>query len=260
MNQGLFAALASGSSVRNLFLENVRINAYETGGALAGRTETVMIENCGMTGSVVVDKGEAGGLIGSAHLATDIRRCFSMGSVEGDSDVGGLVGAAFDNTSILNSFSRSDSVANSITCGGLVGYVRGAGGADDVWITDSYSAGQVSSPARSGGLVGFPDDHFVISRCYYDQDVSGQSDDVGAGVPKTTSQMKSLSTFSGWDFDDVWAMDSGRNDGYPYLQWAEAFFEEEDEGGSSSGCSTGILDPLFLLLLAPLALLLGKSR
>ena len=34
-------------------------------------------------------------------------------------------------------------------------------------------------------------------------------------------------------------------------------FTTED---SSSGCSTGILNPLFLLLLAPLGLLLGKSR
>ena len=33
-----------------------------------------------------------------------------------------------------------------------------------------------------------------------------------------------------------------------------------DTGSSSSGCSTGILSPLFLLLLAPLGLLLRKSR
>jgi Synergist-CTERM protein sorting domain-containing protein len=53
-------------------------------------------------------------------------------------------------------------------------------------------------------------------------------------------------------------MDSGRNDGYPYLQWAEELFEEA--GSSSSGCNSGIPGPLFLLLLSPLGLLWRKSR
>jgi hypothetical protein len=100
----------------------------------------------------------------------------------------------------------------------------------------------VASPVGSGGLIG--------TRVLAEN---------GYGEPKSTSQMKTLSTFSGWDFDLVWAMDSGRNDGYPYLQWAEANFAEEEEGGSGSGCNTGILNPLFLLL-APMGLLLRKSR
>ena len=52
--------------------------------------------------------------------------------------------------------------------------------------------------------------------------------------------MKNQSTFSGWDFDTVWAMDSGRNDGYPYLQWAEDLFEEA--GGSGGGCNAGAMN------------------
>ena len=36
-------------------------------------------------------------------------------------------------------------------------------------------------------------------------------------------------------------------------------FKTEDDSSSSSGCSTGILNPLFLLLLAPLGLLRRKS-
>jgi len=37
-------------------------------------------------------------------------------------------------------------------------------------------------------------------------------------------------------------------------------FETEEDGGSSSGCSVSALNPLFLLFLAPLGLLLKKSR
>lgn len=41
---------------------------------------------------------------------------------------------------------------------------------------------------------------------------------------------------------------------YEYME------QPEPERGSSSGCNTGILNPLFLLLLAPIGLLLKKSR
>jgi Synergist-CTERM protein sorting domain-containing protein len=44
-----------------------------------------------------------------------------------------------------------------------------------------------------------------------------------------------------------------------YANWRTSAWEEEGDD-SSSGCSTGILNPLFLLLLAPLGLLRRKSR
>ena len=45
-----------------------------------------------------------------------------------------------------------------------------------------------------------------------------------------------------------------------YANWRTTAWEEEDEIDSSSGCSTGVLNPLFLLLLAPMGLLRRKSR
>jgi len=248
----LFAAVSGpGSSVRNLFLEDVEIHAYSQAGALAGHTENVLIENCGMTGSVSVVSTDAGGLVGDAGSLTRMRQCFSSGTVNGDQFVGGLVGNFFDGQ-VYDSFSRAKVEANTGDCGGLIGH------GDDNAIYNSYAAGRVTAPAGSGGLMGTGVAAPIVDECYYDENVSGQ-DDNGYGEPRSTSQMKTLSTFSEWDFDDVWAMDSGRNDGYPYLQWAEDLFEEAGSS-SSSGCSTGILNPLFLLLLAPLALLLGKFR
>lgn len=250
MNQGLFAYLTSGSSVRNLFLEDVEIHAYSQAGALAGGTDNLLVENCGMTGSVSVVSMDAGGLVGAAGSLTTIRQCFSSGTVNGDQFVGGLVGDFFDGQ-VSDSFSRAEVEADTGDCGGLIGH------GNDNAIYDSYAAGRVTAPAGSGGLMGTGEHAPLVNGCYYDEDVSGQ-DDNGYGEPRSTSQMKAMSTFSGWDFDDVWAMDSGINDGYPYLQWAEDFFEET--GSSSSGCSTGIPVPLFMLLLAPLGLLLRKSR
>jgi hypothetical protein len=251
MNQGLFAAVAGpGSSVRNLFLEDVEIYAYSHAGALVGYTQIVLIENCGMTGSVSVVGMGAGGLVGEAGSSTTIRECFSLGSVNGDQFVGGLVGYFFDGQ-VHDSFSRADAEANTGDCGGLIGH------GNDNAIYDSYAAGRVTAPVGSGGLMGTGEHAPIVSDCYYDEDVSGQADN-GYGEPRSTSQMKTQSTFSGWDFDDVWEMDSGRNDGYPYLQWAEDLFEEA--GGSGGGCNAGVSVPLVVLLFAPLGVLLRKLR
>ncbi len=48
------------------------------------------------------------------------------------------------------------------------------------------------------------------------------------------------------------------SDSVDYDPWLGSAWEEDDD--SSSGCNAGILNPLFLLLLAPLGLLLRKSR
>jgi Synergist-CTERM protein sorting domain-containing protein len=251
VNQGLFAAIAGpGSSVSNLFLEDVEIHAYSHAGALAGYTQNVLIENCGMTGSVSVVGFCAGGLVGEAGSSTPFWGCFSLGSVDGAVYVGGLVGYFFDGQ-IRDSFSRADAEATGSDCGGLIGH------GNDNAIYDSYAAGRVTAPVGGGGLMGTGEHAPIVTGCYYDEDVSGQADN-GYGEPRSTSQMKNQSTFSGWDFDTVWAMDSGRNDGYPYLQWAEDLFEEA--GGSGGGCNAGAMNSLPLLLLLPLGLLLRKSR
>lgn len=39
------------------------------------------------------------------------------------------------------------------------------------------------------------------------------------GEGKSTPQMKNISTFSGWDFDTIWAISGALNNGYPYFQW-----------------------------------------
>ncbi len=49
------------------------------------------------------------------------------------------------------------------------------------------------------------------------------------------------------------------SDSVDYDPWLGSAWEEED-GDSSSGCNAGAMSPLFLLLLAPMALLLRKSR
>ncbi|HRV34034.1 MAG TPA: hypothetical protein P5281_06855, partial [Anaerovoracaceae bacterium] len=76
-----------------------------------------------------------------------------------------------------------------------------------------YAAGKVSGYNNIGGLIGHVNGG-TVSRSYYDKEVSGQSD-TGRGTPKTTAEMKTQSTFTGWDFGSIWSYVS---DSYPLLR------------------------------------------
>jgi hypothetical protein len=51
---------------------------------------------------------------------------------------------------------------------------------------------------------------------FWNTETSLQSTSGTGAIGKTIAQMKTQSTFTDWDFTDVWAIDSGSS--YPYLQ------------------------------------------
>src|SRR5690606_1913414 len=80
---------------------------------------------------------------------------------------------------------------------------------------------RVSGNYNTGGLIGYVEyryDYAIvsISNSYYDTETTGQSD-TGKGEGKTTAEMKSISTFSDWDFSEVWEINH-ENNGYPNLR------------------------------------------
>lgn len=241
--------LAEPFLVKNLLLEDVDVGSPWFSGGLAGLTFEGTVENCGVTGSVS-GFSHVGGLIGAVSSQTQIRRCFMKGSVSGNGAIGGLVGDAEFAASILNSYALTDVEADNTVSGGLLG------SGSQMSVGNCYAAGLVTAPTYAGGLVGKNGDDLVVAGSYYDEDVAGVSDN-GWGTPKSTSEMKTRSTFSGWDFDDVWAISTGVNEGYPYLQMEQNFQDSEE---SSGGCSAALSAPLFLFLLAPLALLGRKAK
>ncbi|MFW6034807.1 MAG: hypothetical protein ACOCRZ_00995, partial [Halothermotrichaceae bacterium] len=80
----------------------------------------------------------------------------------------------------------------------------------------NYSVGAVNNSSSEfyGGLAG--DSDITLETCYYDQETSGQSDDSGKGIPKTTAEMKQEATYQGWDFSGTWMIDEDTS--YPYLR------------------------------------------
>ncbi|WP_157464725.1 BspA family leucine-rich repeat surface protein [Balneola vulgaris] len=161
-------------------------------GGLVGYMDGGSISESYATGSVTESTGfgsQVGGLVGGAGggIALTISDSYATGAVSGYDDVAGLVGAVF---------------------GGVT-------------ITNSYATGAVSgdvSAVNLGGLVGFEDDYTLetlgntYNSSYWDSMTTGQASSAG-GTAKTTTEMQTQSTFTGWDFTGTWQMD-----GYPGLR------------------------------------------
>ena len=225
--------------IKNINLVNTTVIGARGTGTLIGRVTgnaNTLIENCSAVGGSVTGNGATGGLIGSfnswrttpggtdnpvVHYSYTDVAVYSSASGGGRDKFGGLAGCSQKGT-IQNSYSRSSvTVTDGSRIGGLAGCIDLRGE-----ILDSYSTGlvTVTNCVLVGGLVGNregPGGNFgVVINSFWDTETSGQATSAG-GTGKTTAQMKTETTFTdaGWNFDDIWNIDSLVNDGYPYLVW-----------------------------------------
>ena len=138
--KGLFGILESGSTIKNLTIENVNIQANGMVGSIAGyipsafdSTEPVTIENIDVIGNITIKSlFNVGGIIGRSESGSSINikncnvsgttgsyiRSYSSTSV---AFVGGIIGAEYSST---------DSTIENVSVGNLTvrGYKRAAGG------------------------------------------------------------------------------------------------------------------------------------
>ncbi|MDG5800548.1 InlB B-repeat-containing protein [Marinilabiliaceae bacterium ANBcel2] len=218
---GLFSSVIDGQ-IMNLELVDVYIKGFMSVGALAGSVENGVIKNCGVTGEIV-GNSIVGGLLGYV-VDSEIINSFSKGVVDGQNiAVGGLAANLF-NSDVYNCYSLADVFSpsgNNTPTAGLIGSLNG-----DSKVRYCYSAGLVSAGQRPGGLVaagGSTD----VEYSFWDIESSGWSSSHGEGVEGlSTPVMSQKQNYSnvGWDFKGdgekaIWNMGSGRNSGYPYLNW-----------------------------------------
>ena len=260
--QGLFGAISGNATLANVGLIGGSVKGKGSVGALIGSSNgssstTGAITSSYATSSVTGSGAYIGGLVG-ANFAAIITNSYATGNVSGAYGfVGGLVGnldAAFHNTSasVSNSYATGNVSGNTTTgdyIGGLVGvdhaalisnsYATGnvsgskneAGGLvgdisnSNIFLTviNSYATGIVSGTGTLGGLVG-GNSKGTISNSFWDTVTTGQTTSAGGGTGKTTSNMKSLTTFTGvgWNIDDagstgnIWRIYNGNS--YPLLR------------------------------------------
>jgi len=213
-------------------------------GGLVG-TNYGIVTDSHATGNVTGtgDQEEMGGLVGRQRSGAQISNSYATGDVTGNDLVGGLIGEADGGSTASSVYATGVATAGTSgahSVGGLLGRNEGT-------LSNCYATGNAVDGGNAGGLVG--NNSGVISNCYslgtvdgdqegglvavssgsvansfWDTDTSGEASSAG-GTGKTTSEMKTLATFTdaGWsitescDATTIWGLCSTRNSGYPYL-------------------------------------------
>jgi hypothetical protein len=220
-NVGGVVGIAS-LTVRNCTSEGTVTGTEDVGG-MVGTGAT--ITECTST-SDVFGVQRVGGLAGSATI---IERSHASGVVTGDFVVGGLVGYVYSGH-VVDSYATGDVVGDEDRVGGLIGQTWDPYPSADVpsLIERSFSTGAVTGEEQVGGLIGYDQvgmeyidgvlvyTYYPVVDSYWDTETSGWDTSTG-GEGKTTAEMTTQTTFSGWDFTDVWTIDDGVS--YPCLQW-----------------------------------------
>jgi filamentous hemagglutinin family protein len=220
---GLFGYAGAGSAIRNVGLVGGSITGNTNVGGLVGENSG-SISNSYATGSVLASVGYVGGLVGRNYgtisnsyatgsvsgdsqvgglvgwnVSGSISNSYATGSVSGASDVGGLAGEHSGGGSISNSYATG-SVKGDGKVGGLVGWNNGS-------VSTSYATGSVTGLFAVGGLVGENDLNNSIGNSFWNTTTGGGrgvgSGDASGATGKTSAQMQSLATFSGWSIDDA---------------------------------------------------------
>jgi hypothetical protein len=308
--QGLIADTKDATIMNiNLIDVYVNINTQAIAGGLIGYAENTTLENCSATGTII--GGDYLGLL-IAELWSEepkIINCHSSGSVTSITDnigyIGGLVGD-FENGLILNSYSTAN-VTGVYATGGLVGHlahgkvincfatgkVQGnyyTGGllgdsAGDFYVNNSYSIGQVNGTTEegyTGGLIGtIPiGQGDRCSNLYWNTETSEQNISA-CGTGKTIQEMITQSTYTDWNFVDIWDYSSNclpTLKGTPFLfcissppiipqgfsDTGQTIYDILNSVGAGLGIFIQILGiPLFILLvifiLVAMIIMVGKS-
>jgi hypothetical protein len=194
--------------------------------------------------------GLAGSLDGIPMFPSNINNCYVSGNVSavasngnGSASAGGLVG--FVGLSLMravvnvnNSYVVGNISATSADSNAFAGGLIASGGIFETNIKNSYVSAVVTSTVendRGGRNTAFVGGFFgrwssgVNTAAYYNSTkVPSQNMNSGARdstslptglTPLSDADMKKQASFKDFDFNSVWAIDAGTNNGYPYLRW-----------------------------------------
>lgn len=218
--------------------------SYSYIGGLVAFADTVNIISSYNTGNVysnVIERSRScsGGLVGYIYTAAYIRSSYNSGCAFSKciylSNSGGLVGYGYGTVDISDSYNTGNISATSTAStssssysncpyahsGGLVG--SGVTSNGQTYISNSYNTGSVSSNsyflsyAFSGGLSSdyskSVNESYSLEGCINSLFATGST-----GKFLSSNDLKNISSFNEWDFDEVWTIDSNINNGYPVLK------------------------------------------
>jgi uncharacterized repeat protein (TIGR03803 family) len=185
--------------------------SHSLGGIASGSFNSGIITNCGAEVSITANYGLMGGVVGVSTGGLD--KVYANATLNGLDWVGGIAGSASLFISNLSNLYVIGEINGRNNVGGLFGEIQGGG----LSITNSYVSATISGTNSFGPIIGASSSN-NISNTYWNSTVSGINS-ASNGSPKTTLEMQNQSTFTNWDFDDVWQMGQCSNNGFPVFQW-----------------------------------------
>ncbi len=199
--------------VRNSFATGSLVNGTDTLSSSGGLIGNVILSDlffCYATGDIEGGNDRIGGLFGSALQFVNCNSCYATGNVEGQGLVGGLGGNI--SSDLATPCTMTDcyawgNVTGDDSVGGFIGIADDSGTIH----TNCYSIGTVTGNTNVGGFGGQLHVSSTQTSCYWDVETSGQANSSGDEVGKTTTQMKTKTTYTNWDFDTIWTMPGGPN-------------------------------------------------
>ncbi|MFZ7103344.1 MAG: hypothetical protein ACOWWO_11915 [Peptococcaceae bacterium] len=179
----LFGVTSSIAKIRNLGLIDPITRGLGTGeiGSLVGWNEG-LVENCYTAGGTAFGTWAVASFI-AYNSGGIIRNCYSINcDVQGE-ESSGFVTFSNDNAQIINCYTSCTTQSS-----------------------DYYNTGFIRWSDSSNG----------VTNCYFDIDYSDLNiDDSFLGTGLTTTEMKTQSSYTNWDFENTWIM---INDDYPTLR------------------------------------------
>lgn len=225
---GMFG-VADGADIKNLKLENAKVEGDWYVGALAGEIDNSRVTNVVSLNGNVSGMSFVGGLMGATRIS-EIHVVGTTGYVTSGDIVGGIFGASASR--IVDAFSVNV-VKGYENVGGVMG------------ISDEFSSGTLQQNIYSASILKAPDPEGIIGgnffgsgehkkSCYFDSTVTGN---VYGG--NTTEEMLKQSTYEGFNFDTVWAIQEGVS--YPYFKGMDPILPGtlEDDGTVNMLAGTG---------------------
>jgi hypothetical protein len=194
-------------TVRNLHIDNIRLNSWDVAGALA-QYSYGDIEGVFVTGSIQ-SLLPVGGIVGVMGDSGSIRRSAVRAQIGSEMSAGGLVGTLESGAKISQSYFKG-SIEAGQRAGGLIGEAVGPG---EIEISESYVAATLQGGMKSSALVAFSSMPILVFSSFWDETLAPDltacfgHECLGAS-PRTSSQMTDPDTYRDWDFQNVWGIES----------------------------------------------------
>ncbi|WP_448516308.1 hypothetical protein [Pseudothermotoga sp.] len=218
-------------------------------------TKNLSFKNCVVQANIEVPHYgfTAGGFFAEISGLNTFHQCGFQGSITGNSeessDIGGFGGFAYNpatgEVNIQECYARFQ--VNADSNARVAGFLNTTDG-NNIMIKNCYAKGSTSAQAQSAGflkmntidlvpdvsnnyvavsntdhgfLYNFASSSLQTPHCYWDNQLTSTNQDHSTAEGKNSNQMKTQSTYSTWDFTNVWAINVAKNDGYPYLRWED---------------------------------------